>query len=261
MRRLIRKIMFACLVFITAAVAETGYVYAAGNEQSIVYDNNDTQYRAVIDDGAAVLTDDEKQKLLEEMKPLTEYSDIFFRSTDENEYDSTADYAMEYYRDNIGEGCSGTLFVVDMKNRQLYIFSDADALDVITGSYAEAITDNVYDMAHNGDYYGCASQAFSQMYSLWNGQPVATPMKHICCALLAVIISMFATIFVMLRHSMSAKATEKALLDSIKHSCTINGTTKTLTSTEKKYVSSSDGGGDSFGGGGDSFGGGGGHGF
>lgn len=143
----------------------------------------------VIQDDANLLTPEEEEKLSEEMKKITEYGNVLFKTINYNSQGSTAYYARKYYHDTFGNGVSGTMFLIDMQYRMIYIFSDGKLYDVITKSKADIITDNVYRYASREDYYGCASEAFSEIYTLLAGGKINAPMKIIANTILSLVIA------------------------------------------------------------------------
>ena len=85
---------------------------------------------------------------------------------------------------------SGTLLVIDMGQRVLYIKSNGSVSTIVSNAYSNTITDNVYRYASEGDYYTCASKAYSQIYTLLDGGKIAQPMRYISAALLALILGL-----------------------------------------------------------------------
>ena len=260
-----RKTTFSML---TAAVL-LAFVFAALHPVSVQaarYSNDTTGYALIIEDDANLLTEEEETLLLEDMKDISNYGNVAFKSTDSNS--STArQYAENYYYSEFGNN-SGMVFLIDMDNRQIYIACSGAIYKAVTTSKANTITDNVYRYASRGDYYGCASNAFAQALKLLQGQAIAEPMKHISNAILSLILAML-IFFVVITASSRAKRAGSEIM--------ITGAKKTsLESTEPnpKFVretrryspvqrSGGGGGGSSGGGGGGGgfSGGGGGHGF
>ena len=83
--------------------------------------NTNTGYKALIEDDAELLSETEVEILLDEMMPLTEYGNIVFKSISSNSQ-STEQYARSYYHNKFNT-TSGTVFLIDMFNRIIYIFS------------------------------------------------------------------------------------------------------------------------------------------
>ena len=221
-------------------------------------------YKVLIEDDADLLTDEEEEKLSKSMKRLTEFGNIAFKSIDSNDT-STANFASSYYHSNFGTS-SGTLFVIDMANRQIYIFSDGKNYSVITNSKAEIITDNIYTYATNKNYYECASSAYSQMYTLLNGGKIAEPMRHISNGILALVLAFFINFMTVLFNQHLKKASDDEIIENCDVNFSLSNLSATKTGSHRVYspVESSSGGSSSSGGGssgGGSSGGGGGHSF
>lgn len=103
--------------------------------------NEETNYRLLIEDDANLLNDSEETLLEETMMPLTKYGNIAFKSINSNST-STSSYARSYYHNTFGTH-SGTVFLIDMDNRVIYIFSDGANYKTITSAKANLITDNI----------------------------------------------------------------------------------------------------------------------
>lgn len=183
-----RRLRFYYLL--QAAVLFTGIflMQTMVSHAQTVYTNPDTGYRAVIEEDAGLLSQEQCQALADSLTEMTAYGNVAFKTIGEND-GNTEDYAESYYRSQFGTD-SGTLFLIDMGNRNLYIFSDGAVYQTITKAYANTITDNVYRYASQGNYYQCASEAFGQMLALLQGQKIAQPMKYICNGLLALILAL-----------------------------------------------------------------------
>lgn len=235
------------------------------------YTNPDTGYRVAVEDNAALLSEAEKQALADSLTEITAYGSAAFVTTAENNA-SAAVFAESCYRSLFGTD-SGILFLIDMDNRKIYIFSDGAIYKTITKAYANTITDNVYSYATRGDYFGCASEAFSQVLALLRGQKIAQPMKYISNALLAVIAALFINLGLVSHFTRLQKRGSKEILKHAQKQFTYTKPTAVFTHKSRTYnpiesdSSGSSGGGSSSGGssggggGGSSSGGGGGHSF
>lgn len=219
------------------------------------YYNDAAGYQVIIEDDADLLSDQEEAALAETMEGITAYGNVAFKSIDYNEY-STERYIRNYYGEMFGSK-SGTVFLIDMDNRNIWIHSNGGIYRVVTSSYADTITDNVYRYASDREYFLCANEAFSQMLTLLQGNRIAQPMKYISNVLLSVILGLLITYFIVRAMSVSAKPGEKELLEATRHQYRLNNPQMIHTSTTKRYDPPSSGGG-SGGGGGSSGGGGGG---
>lgn len=224
------------------------------------------KYRLVIEDDADLLTDEEEKELIKDMRPLTEYGNIAFKSISSNNT-TTEVFARQYYHNTFGQGVSnGSLFLIDMDNREIYIFSDGTNYNVITNSKAYIITDNIYKDATAGNYYSCAKEAYKEMNTLLEGGKILEPMRHISNGVLAVVISFFITFIMVLSSSRIKKANNSEVIKNCDVAFNASNIVGIKTGTHRVYspVSESSGGssgGGGGGGGGGSSGGGGGHGF
>lgn len=226
------------------------------------YEGLDGRYKIIIEDGADLLSPEEEANLAAQMKDVTAYGGAAYVTTLSNSNTPQA-YAESVFRQKFGKG-SGVVFLVDMANRYLYIFSDGAIYSSITRAKANTITDNVYRYASRGDYYGCAMEAFSEMNELLAGRKIAEPMKNICNAILALLIAMLIFFIIIKRASSARSASMREMVEGLSNA-KVNAApanVKLLAETRRySPVKSSSGGGGSGGGGGGHSGGGGGHGF
>lgn len=214
---------------------------------TITWKNEKTGYNVLLEDDADLLSEEEKAQLALEMQSITAYGNAAFKSVSCNDY-SASYFAREFYHTQFGQA-SGALFLIDMDNREIYIFSDGAVYRTITAAYANTITDNVYRYASGGDYYGCASKAFAQVQSLLTGGRIAQPMKYISNALLALILASLINYFAAMLLSGSAKPSSGEILKSISTKFIFSNPQKHLIKQEKTYSprSSDSGGGHSSG--------------
>ncbi|MBE6017768.1 MAG: TPM domain-containing protein [Lachnospiraceae bacterium] len=218
--------------------------------------NEDTSYVAVIEDDAGLIIDTER--VMESMKPITEYGNVMLKTLDEND-DSAAYFAEHYLHDNFGKS-SSVIFLIDMDNRKVYIFSDGAMYKTITRSKAEVITDNIYRYATKEDYDSCAVKAFEQINTLLEGHRIAEPMHIIGIAFISILLGLIIC-FIMIWSSTKRKPVgSRELIRGTDTSVRITEPEASFVSYSKTYspVSSGGGGGSSGGGGGSSGGGGGG---
>ena len=223
----------------------------------------------VIEDDAHLLVDNELILLKEQMKPLTEYGNIVFKTIAVNDRD-TYSYATDYYYKNFGNG-SGTLLIIDIdpRNRYIYVISEGWNYTIITKSKSEIITDNIYRYASREEYYECAKHGFDQIGTLLNGGKINEPMRYASNIVLSLVAGFFISYLYVLRKSKIKTPKE----DDILQNCDIDFNVKSVdvesAGQHKVYSprsdSSSSGGGHSggggSGGGGGFSGGGGGHRF
>lgn len=239
--------------------------------------NEETGYKIVISDEADLLTQDEEMQLYEQMQPISQYGNVAFVSNNDRNYDA-AEYAKEWYLDNFGK-TDGIVFLIDMYNRRIQIFSGQAVYRQISEVRANEITDNIYTYATAGDYYKCAAAAFEQILTILEGGRIVTPMKYASNAAFAigiVLLINFIIIYNQRKKSRDNLALRSADLDTDKtaRSGAVKDVKAIMTkSTRTRHVEVSSGGGGGFsgggggggfsggGGGGGFSGGGGGHGF
>lgn len=288
MNKKIFKIFFVCvlLMFISPVFAEEFYEDSINEEyienidsenyeilngeyiendikQIKSYTNHSTNYTATVDDSADLLSEMEEEKLLEQLKSLTEFGNAVFKSTDVNNYNSVKLYADNYYYDNYGIS-SGTILLIDMYTRELFIYSNGKNYNIIDDKKGYSITDNVYRYASKSEYYECAKEAFNEIEKLLNGYKINEPMRIICNAIISVVLASFIGFFIVYFKYKLKKTNSYEMLKHSKSSFVVNNIDARKTGTHKVYnprTDSSSGGGYSSGGG-HSFsgGGGGGHG-
>lgn len=255
-------ILSAVLAGVLAAAAVFGGPEAAqAYSGDVVYTDESNGNQVVIDDEADLLSSSEEEKLQDDMEPITEYGNVAFVSVYASESTSTS--AEDAYRDYF-QYDSGMLFMIDMNHRNIWIFSDGDVYKVITKSYANSITDNVYRYASSGDYYTCAAKAYEQAATLLDGGKISQPMRYICAALLAIIAALLLN-YLIVRLTTRKNISEKRVLGSARVSFRMSEPQYQFIKRTEVYDPpvSADSGGSSGGGGGGggSSGGGGGHGF
>ncbi|MBE5998858.1 MAG: TPM domain-containing protein [Sarcina sp.] len=244
-------ILLALLVFCAAALSPVSLMAAQASK------------RLVVEDGADLLTDEEEAWLIEDYSAITEYMDAAFVTT-EHSAGSTSAFAEQYAIRHYGND-PAVIFVIDMENRELYIYANGPALKTISRADARAITDNIYKIASRGDYYECADLALSQILSKCSGGRLARPVKHATNALIAVLAGILLNYFITVssRRPRVERRTKGSVDVSVsRQMATMPGISLALPivlSSVRHYKSSSSGG--SGGGGGGHSGGGGGHSF
>lgn len=219
-----------------------------------VFTNPATGYSVTIQDEADLLSQEYESALAQEMQPITDYGNVAFVTILSNSYGSTASYA-QIYNDANSSGMPGTVFVIDMDNRQLYIDTVGTMRKRITSSYANTITDNIYTYATDGNYYLCASKAFLQIYTLLEGGRVAQPMKYASNVLLALVFALLINFLIVMGISSKHRPSRSQLMDGIYTKCVVNNPQIQFMNQTKTYSPQSSGssggsGGHSGGGGG-----------
>lgn len=244
-----KKLCFLIPVLLIASVLFCKTTVCA--RQDAVYVNAETGYAAYIDNGAGLGIATER--LEEAMIPVTRYGGVAFVSASP---DMQADrYAEKRYREFFGTD-SGTLFLIDMRHRYIWIFSDGDMYKTVTTGYANIITDNVYRYASRGDYTTCAVTAFEQIVMLMENRRIAQPMKTLNNALLALLCGLALNFIYMVFVTRTKNPTAEEIawandwqLHVRSPKTLVISETKTYDPVDSDSGSSSSGGGGGFGGG------------
>ena len=251
----IKKIYYLIFTFIALFI-----VSLSVEALSIDEENSETNYKLLIEDDVNLLTSSEIEDLKEIMYPLTTYGNIAFKTISSNST-TTPNYASNYYHSKF-DNASGTLFLIDMDNRIIYIFSDGANYKIITRAKAELITDNIYRYDNREEYFECAKSAFSQVQTLLEGGKISEPMRYISNILISLTSAFIICFIIVLKKTGIKNASDKEILKNCDILFNVNNVKGTLVGTHRVYSprsdsSSSSGGG----GGGGSSGGGGGHSF
>ncbi len=225
------------------------------DEESVVYTNEETGYSAFIRDEEELLTEDERKELAEYMEPMTDYGNVMFLTVD-GDYEDPVDYLEWNYGDWFYE--DGTIFMIEMSNRQLRLENSGIIRDTITPSYSDSIMDNVYRLASEGEYALCAEEVFYECTVLMDGGHIARPMKYICNAFLALICALLVNYLAVRASTHNRRITKKELAAAVAASVVYGGAQTTRIAHRKIETSSGGSSGGHSGGGGGSFGGGGG---
>ena len=236
----------------------------SGGASLITSDLSAEGYHVAIEDNAGLLSESQEQELLKQLEELTGYGNMGIATNEEYNSDASV-LARSKYIDLFGE-TNGTIFLIDMYNRRIQIFSGGTMYRTITTAKANEITDNIYTYATAGDYYRAASKAFEQIKIVLEGGRIVTPMKYATNAAFAIGLALLVNFIIITSQRKKSKAAN-SLTSALVHdknkkkSSVVRGVSAVMTSQKKsKHVESSGGGGFS-GGGGGGFSGGGGGGF
>lgn len=221
--------------------------------------------KAIVEDNAGLFTEEQREQLLAQISELLPYGNMGIATSEESNSDAAA-YARQKYIELFGE-TSGTLFLIDMYNRRIQIFSGADFYKTLSQVKANEITDNVYIYATEGDYYQTASSAFEQIRIVAEGGSIIAPMRYATNAAFAIGIVLLINFIIIRvqrkRSSNATKLTNALVYDTRDRGVTpVQGVRTVMTKQTKTRHTQSSGGGGGFSGGGGGFsGGGGGGGF
>ena len=167
-RRILALLTAAVLIAAISAVS----VSAAGNTP---YTDPETGYRVVIIDELDLLTDEEETKLVQDMRPITRFGNVAFWTTEETTYNEIDQARIK--RKELFEYDSATIFAINMDVRKLTVQSYGTIYDSVSDSLARSITSNASSYASKSNYYACASEVYSQINRVLEGDHIPEPMK------------------------------------------------------------------------------------
>ncbi|MBR6707221.1 MAG: TPM domain-containing protein [Clostridia bacterium] len=165
-------------------------------------DARSAAYSVYIQDDADLMTDEEEQRLLGVMEGLLPRANVAFLSTRSGS-GSTSQKALDY-RDNIlrlPRQIPLILLIIDMQNREIYLFSQGEVEKVVTRSNATAITEEAAVYLKKGNYYLGAEKAFDLTKDLFVTRTVSSPMRLAAALIAAPALGLLAAAMVMLRSS------------------------------------------------------------
>ena len=110
-------------------------------------------------DDAGLLTDQEEQKLQDKIDKVIdkEKTDVIILTTYFEHGSNSLSSANDFYEsgkfgyeEDLG---TGVMFVIDMENRQITVYTSGDAITYFTDRRIDTILDDVYSDVKDGDYY------------------------------------------------------------------------------------------------------------
>ncbi|MCI8454441.1 MAG: TPM domain-containing protein [Lachnospiraceae bacterium] len=233
------RIVWRVLAFFGVMLSISGF--PCYGQESAGYVNPDTGYQVVVEDRAELLDEGQCAELAEAMQEITAFGNAAFVTVSKNDR-SAESFARSYYKDRFGTD-SGTVFVIDLDQRKIWIHSDGAVYGVISSAHANTVADNVYRYASKGQYYECANEAFREILALLKGQRIAQPMKYISNALLAMILALLANFGLILCFSGLHKPGKDAVLANIQRKFQYRGLKAVCTHQTRIYDPVSAGGG------------------
>ena len=135
---------------------------AAPGEESAVCNPEEAGKVQRVFDLADLLTDDEEAELQSRIDGLVEQynQDIGIVTVQDSSVTSTREFADKFYEDSgmgIGDNRTGVLFCIDMYNRETYLTTTGDMIDIIDDQRREKIFDAQMEYLSGGDYLGAFS--------------------------------------------------------------------------------------------------------
>lgn len=175
MKKILAFLTTLLLVFLCAvpALADTT------DELLIASNPEASAYRQVIDD-AGLLNDDEKTKLEEKLREISERQqfDVVVVTTRDLEGKTAEAYADDYFDYNgygYGDSHDGCLLLFDMGNRYMHLSTTGFGIRALTDAGINYINDEIYLYARNDDWVGAfnsyANNVDKFVTQAKNGQP------------------------------------------------------------------------------------------
>ena len=230
MKRLMAMVLLAMLLAAWAAVP------AMAQEPA---------YPILLEDEAELLTPEEEASLQEAMGPIAQHGAVaFWTTTQPGNVDAKAE---EYFNTHIGtkRTDSGVVFMIDMSERQIYIFSRGEIEKHVSRSDAYAITADISHYATEGAYADCAQEAFSSIGTRLEGKQFHSTMRLVCSMVAGIAAGLMLAYVIVCRFSLH-------------RSITGSGRVEPCARVEVLFISGGDSGSGGFFSGGSSRGGGGG---
>ena len=112
-------------------------------------------------DHAGLFSEQEQEAISEKIQDLQAETgmDYCVATTEDARGYSSQEYADQIYEASgfgTGDNHSGMLYLIDMDNREIYISTEGDMLRYLTDERIDAILDNAYEDAADGDYAASA---------------------------------------------------------------------------------------------------------
>lgn len=156
---------FILLLFISTAFIVTSPVVSASETASV----------DAVDDQADILNSFAIELLNERIAEINSLfkGQLFIVTTDTNTR-SIRDYADDYLRDKIGNNSNGSVFVIDMGQREFYVSTSGNMIDYVTDKRLNNMLDEIGERMASGSYY---SASLNYIYSIKSFVNAGIPKK------------------------------------------------------------------------------------
>lgn len=199
----------------------------------VVYEN-ENGYQAIIEDDWGILAENEISKLVDTLKPITEYGNatIIIRSEFE---DGARMYAEEYVDVQYG-GESGTVMLIDPRKNRLEIQNSGYIHEHIDANRCLDLIFEYDDYVESEKYFTCFVMVLNKMSVILADDEVAGPIKSVCYVLLALITAMVVMYLVVDSSMKKHVVSEDEWLESISAKQDIYNFSEHYLHENKKYV-------------------------
>ncbi len=139
--------------------------------------NPDTGNTAIIIDDADIISDNREENLLDELIPVTDYSNVLLYTLNDDLGMSTQELAEDFISSVHEESDSVVGLFINMSKNDLYLYLSGDIREKISDTKIQTIVDSSLEPAGNGDFYGCVKTAFNQISALLSEGSVSAPYE------------------------------------------------------------------------------------
>lgn len=120
-------------------------------------------------DYADLLSEEEEESLREYAKKMSDVweMNVLAVTTEDAQGQTSAEYADDFYDTKFPEEAEedGVLYLIDMDNREIYLFTSGIVIRYLTDDRIERILDTAYGYVEEGDYYGTFQSFFDESES------------------------------------------------------------------------------------------------
>ncbi|MGM9903193.1 MAG: TPM domain-containing protein [Enterococcus sp.] len=116
-----------------------------------------------VNDEAGLFTPDQIQTLDQQAQTINEKikGQVFIVTTTSNSQEPR-EFADNYLRDAIGNDQNGSVLLLDMGQREIYISTSGNMIDYLTDSRIDSTLDDIYDQMTNANYFAAAQAYLSK---------------------------------------------------------------------------------------------------
>ena len=156
----------------------------------------EVEYKALIDDSADVLSDEEEAAIRDELKQFYDQCNIAVVTASGNGMVSAKSYYSKYIDDEDG----GVLLYIDTNTKQGIVYSESITHHILNDSREIEITDNITHYVAEGEYVECVNEGLREIYSVLAGETLFAPMRYINSAFIALALASV-IMFLFVHHS------------------------------------------------------------
>ncbi len=173
----------------------------------------ESEYTAIIIDNTDVFTDEQEEALLSEMSSLCEHGNVCITTLVSFE-GLTFNIMNDLYTDTFGD-TDGVILFIETKQSAMNIHCHGELAQELDSQALRDITAEIAGYATAGDYYACADNFIAETRFFFFNKELSAPMKLVTSALLAAIIGITVTYFIVKAVYGKKTSTQKEMLRAI----------------------------------------------